>query len=151
MTPQQIHLVRSTFATAVQDSAALAASFYRHLFERDPTLRPMFRGDLGAQGRKLMQAIGMVVGALERFETLEPALRDLGRRHALYGVCDRHYDEVAAALLATLADGLGDRFTPAVGDAWSRAYALVAAAMKSGAQVLQQSPPERHVAPACSQ
>ena len=119
--------------------AYVAATFYRRLFELEPALRPMFRGDLEGQGRKLVEAIGMV-GALHRFESLRPTLRDLGRRHALYGVRDRHYDTVAAALLWTLAQGLGDAFTPDVRDAWDAAYGQVAAEMKAGASAWKLSP-----------
>ena len=77
-----------------------------------------------------MTAIGAAVSGLRRFETLLPALRELGRRHAGYGVTDAHYDTVAAALLWTLEKGLGSRFTPEVRTAWARAYALIAGAMQ---------------------
>lgn len=145
MHPQQIQLVRSTFTLVAPGSAYVAATFYRRLFELEPALRPMFRGDLEGQGRKLVEAIGMVVGALHRFETLRPTLQDLGRRHALYGVRDRHYDTVAAALLWTLAQGLGDAFTPDVRDAWAAAYGQVADEMKAGASAWKLSPLARHV------
>jgi hemoglobin-like flavoprotein len=145
MSPQQIRLVRSTFTLVAPGAAYVAATFFRRLFELEPALRPMFRGDLESQGRKLVQAIGIVVGALDRFETVRSTLRDLGRRHALYGVRDRHYDTVGAALLWTLAQGLGDAFTPDVRDAWAAAYGQVAAEMQAGAAAWKLSPLARHV------
>jgi hemoglobin-like flavoprotein len=145
MSPQQIQIVRSTFTLVAPGAAYVAATFYRRLFELEPALRPMFRDDLEGQGRKLVQAIGTVVGALDRFETVRPTLRDLGRRHALYGVRDRHYDTVGVALLWTLAQGFGDAFTPEVRDAWTAAYGQVAAEMKAGAVAWKQSPLARHV------
>ena len=49
----------------------------------------------------------MVVQGLDHLEALVPALADLGRRHAQYGVTANYYDTVGAALLWTLEQGLG--------------------------------------------
>ena len=46
-----------------------------------------------------------MVSAVENLNNLEaivPAVQDLGRRHAGYGVQDQHYDSVASALRWTL-------------------------------------------------
>jgi hemoglobin-like flavoprotein len=40
------------------------------------------------------------------------------------------YDTVAAALLWTLGQGLGEAFTPAVEAAWTEAYTILANVMK---------------------
>ena len=71
----------------------------------------MFRGDMRQQGGKLMGMIGFAVERLGQAQQLIPALRALGERHAGYGVRDEHYVTVAAALLWTLEQGLGDSFT----------------------------------------
>jgi truncated hemoglobin YjbI len=42
----------------------LAALFYGRLFEIDPSLRSLFRGDMQEQARQLMNMIGVAVGAL---------------------------------------------------------------------------------------
>ena len=112
----------------IADTAA--GLFYARLFELDPALRPLFRGDLQQQGRKLMAALGMTVAGLPHWPQLQPVLRQLGARHVGYGVRPEHYDTVGAALLWTLQQGLGSGFTPEVGAAWMRAYAAVAAAMQ---------------------
>ena len=110
-----------------------AELFYGKLFELDPTLKPLFKGDMKAQGGKLMTMIGVAVGKLDRPETLLPVLRRLGARHATYGVKDHHYDTVAAALLDTLQRGLGDAFTPEVKRAWIEIYGVMAGTMKEAA------------------
>src|SRR5689334_5968331 len=102
MTPHQIMLVRTTFAQVLPAAGTAAAVFYARLFELDPALRSMFPADLGDQGRKLMQMIAVAVHGLDDVETLAPAVRALGRRHARYGVQDQHYQTVAVALLGTL-------------------------------------------------
>jgi hemoglobin-like flavoprotein len=60
-------------------------------------------------------------------------LRNLGRRHAKYGVTDAHYDTVGAALIWTLEKGLGERFTADVREAWVAVYDLIATTMKGAA------------------
>jgi len=82
------------------------------------------------QRRKLMTMLAMVVKGLERLDTLIPAVRALGERHAGYGVQDEHYATVGAALLWTLGQGLGDSFTPEVEAAWTVAYTVLADTMQ---------------------
>lgn len=130
MTPQQIDLVERSARLIPPIAEPAAAIFYDTLFELDPALRPLFaHADMHEQGRKLMAAIGFVVANLRRTEALLPVVADLGRRHATYGVLPAHYDTVGAALLRTLAAGLGDAFTPETREAWAAAYGLVAGAM----------------------
>jgi nitric oxide dioxygenase len=137
MTPEQIRLVEESFRQVAPIAEPAAALFYERLFALDPALRPLFAGtDMAAQGRKLMQAIGQVVGALRAPEQVLPALRAMGERHAGYGVRDSHYATVGAALLWTLEQGLGAAFTPAMRDAWAEAYGVVSGAMMAaGRQV----------------
>jgi hemoglobin-like flavoprotein len=136
MTPTQIELVQISFRTlppAVDETARL---FYERLFEMDPSLRSMFRGNMQEQGRKLMQMIGVAVGALQRLEQLLPVIEDLGRRHARYGVREEHYATVAGALLWTLHTVLRDAFTPEVRAAWIATYEALSSAMQRGAGVM---------------
>jgi nitric oxide dioxygenase len=129
MTPQQVMLVRESFAKVLPIKDAAAALFYERLFAIDPSTRPLFRADLAAQGTKLMAAIAAVVRALDRLEPMLDQIRALARRHAAYGVTEAHYASVGAALLWTLERGLGAEFTPEVRAAWAAAYALLSGAM----------------------
>jgi hemoglobin-like flavoprotein len=133
MTPQQKHLVQTTFAKVAPIADEAAALFYARLFELDPSLRPMFTTDLKEQGRKLMRMIGMAVNGLDRLDELVPVVRQLGARHAGYGVRDEHYGTVATALVWTLEQGLGPDFTPEVKDAWVAVYGVLATTMKDAA------------------
>lgn len=133
MTSRQIELVQESFQTVQAIAVEAARLFYSRLFEIDPALRPMFRGDLEEQGKKLMQVLAAGVGALRKPEAILPVLEDLGRRHAGYGVTDAHYSTVATAMLWTLEQGLGAAFTAEVKAAWSAMYDMVASAMKRGA------------------
>lgn len=129
MTATEITLVKDSFRKVQPIADQAAAIFYARLFELDPSLRPLFRGDLGEQGRKLMAMIGMAVSSLERLDTLVPTVRQLGARHAVYGVKPEHYKTVGTALLWTLERGLGPAFTAEVRSAWTTTYTLLANTM----------------------
>ena len=133
MTPQQITLVQASFADVKPIATPAAELFYNRLFTLDPALRPLFKGDMGQQGQMLMSMIGAAVIGLKDLERLAPVVRQLGARHVRYGVQAQHYATVGSALLWTLDQGLGDKFTPAVRDAWTQAYTLLADVMLLGA------------------
>jgi len=134
MTPQQIELVKTRYAKIVPFKEQAAELFYCRLFELDPSLRLMFKSDMTEQKQKLMIAIAMVVSSLEKLETLLPTVREMGRRHKSYGVQNRHYDLVGAALLWTLEIGLGAAWNRDLAEAWGGAYQALAAAMMEGAE-----------------
>lgn len=133
MTPEQGSIVMESWKRVVPIADTAADLFYGRLFELDPSLRAMFPEDLSGQKKKLMATIGFAVGSLNRLDALVPAVRDLGKRHAGYGVKDAHYDTVAAALLWTLEQGLGDAWNPETEEAWTAVYLLLAATMKEAA------------------
>lgn len=133
MTPEQVRLVQSTFAQVEPIAETAADLFYTRLFELDPSLRPMFTGDMTEQGQKLMRMIGIVVNNLTRLETILTAITRLGQKHTTYGVRAQHYDTVAVALLWTLEKGLGGSWNAEVQEAWTVAYTTLAGVMKDAA------------------
>ncbi|HEX8155674.1 MAG TPA: globin family protein [Thermoanaerobaculia bacterium] len=135
ITCHQVDLVQSSFAKVAPIADAAAAMFYERLFELDPSLRPMFRGDMAEQGKKLMDMLKMVVANLRNLDRLIPGVRALGERHSGYGVRDEHYETVGTALLDTLERGLGSFFTADVREAWAAAYSVLANTMKEAAAV----------------
>jgi hemoglobin-like flavoprotein len=134
MTPRQIEIVRLSFTRIMPFKDQAAELFYCRLFELDPSLRLMFKPDMNEQKQKLMVAIALVVTNLEKMDSLLPAVRELGQRHKSYGVRNRHYEIVGAALLWTLEIGLGTGWTDELGEAWKNAYGRVANAMIEGAE-----------------
>jgi nitric oxide dioxygenase len=134
MQPRQIALIEESFALVAPDAAGVADAFYRRLFELDPGLRGLFKSDLTAQGRRLMDVLGYVVGGLRRLDAVLYTARHLGARHVGYGVEEHHYPIVGQALLDTLAAGLGERFDQATREAWTTAYQRLSGAMIEGAR-----------------
>lgn len=132
---EQKQLVQGSWEKVAPIAETAAELFYNRLFELDPSLRPLFKStDLKEQGRKLMQMLAIAVKGLDDVGQLIPAVENLGRRHAGYGVQDEHYDTVGAALLWTLEKGLGEDFTPEVREAWTQTYVVVSTVMKEASK-----------------
>lgn len=134
LTPAKIKLVQDSFAQVEPIAEKAAEIFYSKLFEKDPSLKSLFKGDMKAQGQKLMSMIATAVNGLKNIDAIVGAVQDLGKRHVGYGVEDSHYDTVGAALIETLEAGLGDAFTPKVKAAWIEVYTLLATTMKDAAK-----------------
>ncbi len=130
LTNVQVQLVQDSFAHIRNSSESVANLFYTRLFQIAPHTRSMFTSDMVEQGRKLMNMLTTVVFNLRNLDVILPAARALGERHVGYNVLPEHYDIVGAALLWTLEQGLGSRYTPEVADAWAAAYTLLADVMK---------------------
>jgi len=137
MTPDQIQRVRASHASVALIAEPAAALFYNNLFEADPSLRHLFKGDIEAQGVRLMQMIGSAVALLDKPQTLLPVLRQLGERHAGYGVQEAHYATVGGALLKSLEQGLGAAFDAPTREAWTAMYILVASTMQEAAEAVR--------------
>lgn len=137
MTKERVALVQQTFFKVLPISDLAAELFYKRLFEIDPAVRPMFKGTMQEQARKMMEMIGMVVTGVSTPNEIIGLVADLGRGHVEYGVVDAHYDTVRSALIWTLAQGLGSDFTPEVEAAWAEAYDFLAKVMKDAASQIQ--------------
>jgi hemoglobin-like flavoprotein len=135
MTPEQKNLVQESFALVAPIADQAGALFYSRLFQVDPTVRSLFRGDIQEQSQKLMQTLAVAVASLDNLEGLVPALHALGRRHVGYGVTQQHFDTVAAALLWTLEQGLGTHWTPEVQHAWVAAYTVLVTTMQEAMSI----------------
>ena len=133
MTPDQVKAIQDSFAKVVPISEQAAALFYGRLFEIAPEVKPLFRGDIEEQGRKLMAMLAAVVNGLGNLESILPVASALAKRHIDYGVNAADYAPVGAALLWTLERGLGPQWTPELAAAWTEAYAVLSGFMISEA------------------
>jgi hemoglobin-like flavoprotein len=125
VTPDQVKAIQDSFKLVAPISDQAAAMFYGRLFEIAPAVKPLFRGDMTEQGRKLMATLGVVVNSLGNLEAVLPAASALAKRHVDYGVKADDYAPVGAALLWTLEQGLGGNWTPQLAEAWGAAYTLL--------------------------
>ena len=130
MTPEQVQIVKLTFAQAMSNKDKVGRMFYDRLFAVAPETKPLFKGDIDAQSRKLMDTLALAIGMLRDMPTLVTTLQALAKRHVAYGVRDEHYDTVGEVLLWTLEKGLGQAFTPDARTAWTTLYGTVAKTMR---------------------
>ena len=86
MTPDQVKAIQDSFKLVAPISEQAAALFYGRLFEIAPDVKPLFRGDMTEQGRKLMAMLGVVVNSIDKLEAILPAASALAKRHVDYGV-----------------------------------------------------------------
>jgi hemoglobin-like flavoprotein len=129
MTPNDIDLVQSSFAKVVPIREAAAELFYGRLFEIAPEVKPMFKGEMKEQGRKLMTTLAVVINGLKDLASILPAAEALAVKHNDYGVKPEHYTPVGEALIWTLDQGLGEDFTPETRQAWITAYTTLSGVM----------------------
>ena len=139
MTPEQKSLVVDSWNRVLPIKDKAAELFYGRLFEVYPEVKPYFKGDMTSQGMKLMATLNTAVNSLDNLEVLLEPLKQMGARHAGYGVQNEDYDKVADAFLWTLEQGLGEAFTPEVKEAWVITYTTVAAVMIEGANAVSAS------------
>ncbi len=133
-TAEQVKLVQESWAMVEPIADTAAELFYGRLFETAPEVKPLFSGDMKAQGRKLMAMITVAVRGLSDLEAIVPAVQELGKRHVAYKVKEEHYAVVGSSLLWTLEKGLGDAFTPATKDAWATVYGVLSTTMIDAAK-----------------
>jgi hemoglobin-like flavoprotein len=147
MTPGQIELVERSVAELAPVLDDVVADFYAALFATDPAIEALFVLDgerspdgvdadparFAAQREKFAAQLADIMTAVRDHPRFLAGAEDLGARHAGYGVRAGHYDVVGQVLLDVLAVHLGDRWSPALADAWRLAYNLTAEAMLAGA------------------
>ncbi len=126
---RQIDLVQDSFAAVVPITDSTAAEFYHRLFKLAPDTKPLFRGDMTEQGRKLFLTLATVVDALDRLDAIVPVARELAIRHVTYGAKEKHYAAVGYALIETLRSGLGPAFDRDTEVAWLTAYKILSDTM----------------------
>jgi hemoglobin-like flavoprotein len=133
VTPEQVHLVQKSWRAVLPVGDTAAELFYGKLFSLDPGVRSLFKNDMVDQGRNLTAMISVAVGALSKPERIRLAVRQLGGRHAGYGVEPRHYELVGTSLVWMLEKCLGEAFTPEVKAAWRAAYTFLSEGMQEAA------------------
>ena len=130
ITARQISIVQDSFRQVEPIAEQAADIFYTTLFEYDPALKPLFKTDIKAQGKKLMMTLKVAVNGLNDLNKLVHVLHQLAERHVGYGIKAADFTPVGNALLHTLKTGLGDAFTSELREAWVQVIHLVATTMK---------------------
>jgi hemoglobin-like flavoprotein len=135
MNARTIELLAASFARVCANKDDAATIFYARLFMTAPELRPLFKADIESQKQKLLSSLAQIVDFYRIGVDPESYLAHLGRGHHGYGVRRAHFDAVGDALVFTLAQVLGQEFSPEIRAAWVSAYAEVSAVMMRAGDV----------------
>jgi hemoglobin-like flavoprotein len=140
MDARTIELLAATFARVAARRDDAATIFCTRLFTTAPALRPSsFKHDFESQKAKLMSTLAQVVEYYRIGVDPESYLARLGESQDGYGAQRVQFEALGDALIFTLAQVLGDDFTPEVRAAWVAAYGEVAAAMMRAGDVASRS------------
>ncbi len=141
MTPEQARVVADSFSLLESRLPELGAAVYDKLFYVAPETRAMFKGDMRAQHRKLVNVIVEFVKIRRRSQhflpvtgasggAVVPGHNRLRSGHTAAGVKTEHYAMMRKAILASLAAMLGDRFDNKAAEAWGAAFDMLAETMQ---------------------
>jgi len=109
-------------------------TFFRNLFTTHPEFRERFaRADMPLQYAAFLDALQFIASNYDQRAVLERTLRDLGARHARYGLRQEHLAIFGACLLDTMAHFAGQSWTLSVDLAWRTAFERIAEVMLAGA------------------
>ena len=131
MKAEQLTLVLDSLVLVQPKADEIAKSFYIHLFEIAPVAKKLFTGDMEQQGAMLMTSLSLAVSGLSDMESILPSVQALGERHFSYGVKPEHFQPALESFIWALEQHLGERFTPALKDAWTMAFRSLTDAMRS--------------------
>jgi len=134
MTTKQIELVENSWDFVLMNTTEAGIIFYNRLFEIDPSLRNLFKGDIKSQSQKLISLITFAVHKLNSLDEILTDVKALGMRHNKYNVKEEHYATVAQALLWTLEKGLGNQWNEELKNAWVTLYTVLSKTMIEAAK-----------------
>jgi len=134
-TKEEIKLIQYSFGTLTSKSKKVGEKFYKKLFETNPDISKLFKGDMKEQAGALMRMVKTVVEGLNHPEIIVPAIQDLGRRHNEYGVLPEQYKAFGDCLVSTIEEELGNDFNSVTKKAWQKLYDVLAEEMKENKYV----------------
>lgn len=141
MTPEQAKIVADSFSQLESRLPELGAAVYDRLFDVAPETRSMFRGDMSAQHKKLVNVIVEFVKLRRRSQhflpvtgssgtAVVPGLNRLRSGHTAAGVKAEHYALMRKAILNSLDSMLGEKFDAKAAEAWGAAFDMLAETMQ---------------------
>jgi len=151
LTSAQVTLIKEAWAKVeTLPATTVGGLLFKHIFEqanvstmfsfgRRPGFDPspdavVVNPDVQKHGAKVAGTVAIAISMLTDLEALVPILKELGAKHATYGVVAAHYDVVGSAFLKTLSVGLGPVYTPDVAAAYTAMWGVVATTMQAGAE-----------------
>ncbi len=129
-----VHALETSFDLIAPRGEQLVDVFYEKLFAAAPGVEPLFvTTDFQKQKSMLLATLVLLRKSLRNLDAIVPKLHELGARHVAYGAQPEHYPVVGTALIESMAEVAGERWTSDYEQAWTEAFEIVATAMIAGA------------------
>jgi hemoglobin-like flavoprotein len=129
-----VHALETSFDLIAPRGEQLVDVFYEKLFAAAPGVEPLFATtDFQRQKTMLLATLVLLRKSVRNLDAIVPKLHELGARHVAYGAQPEHYPVVGTALIESMAEIAGARWTRDYEQAWTEAFEIVATAMIAGA------------------
>ena len=127
-----IDSLKAGFDLVKENLEEVTGEFYKELFSRFPSVKPLFEHvEVPKQKKKLAASLRLVMNTLDDPDALVGALKDMGKRHQGYGATEDLYAPVAETLLDVFKITGGENWTNEMSRAWDTALNVVAEVMLS--------------------
>ena len=124
LTPDVIATIKATIPALEAHGLDITSEMYRRLLA-DPAIAEMFdptHQSKGTQPRALAMAVLAYARNIDNLGVMGGAVERIAQKHVSLEILPEHYPHVATALIGAIQHVLGDAATPAILDAWGRAY-----------------------------
>ncbi|KAJ1404739.1 Leghemeoglobin [Sesbania bispinosa] len=144
-TERQEALVNSSYEVIKRNISRHSVLYYTFVLEKAPVVKDMFSFlkdcdevpqnnlKLEAQAEKVFEMTrdsAIQLRAKGEIDVTDATFKYLGSVHVQRGVVDHHFVVVKEALLKTIKEALGDKWSDELSNAWEVAYDELAAAIK---------------------
>ncbi len=130
MKTQNRLLVKTCLDQLNSQTETLSRLFYKELFHLDLQLKTVFSGSVVFLNRKFTNMLSTLKN-VKHLEKIEDSISKMGERHIRqYGAEIKHFPTMKQALLNTLAQHLGDGYTPELNEAFNDVFDDVSAIMQ---------------------
>ncbi|OUI81167.1 dihydropteridine reductase [Gluconobacter sp. DsW_056] len=124
LTPDVIAIIKATVPALEAHGLAITTEMYHRLLA-DPAISELFdptHQSKGTQPRALAMAVLAYAKNIDNLGVMGSAVERIAQKHVSLEILPEHYPHVATALLGAIQHVLGAAATPAILDAWGRAY-----------------------------
>jgi nitric oxide dioxygenase len=139
ITNTDILLVQTTWNAVSEFSTKVIAGFYNHLFALAPEVKPMFKSDQATQEKRMALMINTIVNSADSLEEFKGSIAQLAKKHVHMGVKREYFPIVVKAIINSVEDQYGKKFTDAHRKAWYKILNQISAIMIEEMESYQNS------------
>lgn len=129
ISPAQLAIIKATVPVLQAHGETIATVMYQNMITAHPAMNDIFSHTsqiTGAQPRALARAVLAYALHIDNLPALGPAIERIAQKHASLSIQPAQYDVVGTYLIGAIGEVLGDAATPAIVDAWTAAYGVLA-------------------------